>query len=58
MKPLVAGMGANPDGFGSLFPACPQYGARDVAGFMVPSGLDQQPPDVGVAGLGDRALAA
>lgn len=41
-----------------MVPAVPQICSGTVPGSVVPGGLDEQPPGVAVAGLGDRSLRA
>lgn len=50
----VPGITAGSDRGGSRGPAGEQGPPGPIGGLVVPSGLDEQPPGVGVAGLRDR----
>ena len=56
MKPPVAQVATCAGRGGGLVPSTSHHRAGPVGLAVVPSGLDQQPPDVVVAGLGDRSL--
>ena len=56
VQATVAGVAAGPDRGRGQFPPVAHGLAGQVAGLVVPGGLDEQSADVGVAGLGDRAL--
>src|SRR6185295_933705 len=56
MQALVAGMGAGTGRGRGLIPPVPKYRSGPVGAAVVPGGFNQQPPHVGVTGLGDRAL--
>jgi hypothetical protein len=58
VESLVAQVCAGTRCVGCLVPAGLKNLADHVARLVVPGGLDEQPSDVAVAGLGDASLAA
>ena len=56
MQASVARVARGPVPRGGLIPAAPQRHTGPVGAAVVPGRFDQQPADVPVAGLGDRAL--
>jgi len=56
MQSPVRSLSASPSRGTRLVPAAPQIRRGAIPGSVVPGGLDQQPPGVAVAGLGNRPL--
>lgn len=58
VQPPVADLGTSAHGGRLAVLAAEQFPAQSIAFAVLPGGLDQRPAGVGVAGLGDRTLAA
>src|SRR6516164_11082268 len=58
VQAVIGGMPAGTRSRGGGIPAAPQITAGPIRGAVMPGGLDEQTPGMGVAGLGQPTLGA